>query len=206
MKTTDNLMLIRENGSFVTKEFNSEKEIFTLSENEQMEVVFILFNNQLDVEVFLVGKKASCDVKCIYLTAGEDQGNISLKITHAHSETFSKQTIKGIVCDQAHVIFNGLIKIKPDAQKCSGYQNHRAVLLSEKALVQATPELEIYADDVQCSHGSAIGPLEKEALFYLMARGIDKKEAEKMLIRAFLYDLIPENYHSLADEWLAQHV
>lgn len=207
MKITNNLLLVRENGIFIPKEMKvGRKERFSLSENEKMEAVFIVFGGQLDVDVYLVGNGASCDLRCLYLTSDENETNISLKVLHEHKKTVSNQIIRGVLTDQSRAIFNGVIKMKRDSQQCVGSQNHRAVLLSQNASVQATPELEIYADDVQCSHGSAVGPLEKEALFYLMARGIEEKEAEKILIRAFVCDLIPEDYHFVVDEWLVQHV
>lgn len=206
MKIINNLAIFQKNGQITLEDISEDKKIFNLTANEKLDVVFVVFSGNLEIDVHLKEKAADCDLKCVYLAAEDNKADIRLSVTHECAETSSRQTIKGVLADKASVSFNGVIKMNPFAQKCVGYQNHRAVLLSCDAVVQAVPELEIYADDVQCSHGSAIGPLEKEGLFYLMARGIDEKEAEKMLIRAFLYDLIPQEYHFVADEWLSTHV
>ena len=94
--------------------------------------------------------------------------------------------------DHARAVFQGKIVVHPDAQKTDGHQLNRALLLSDTAEIDAKPELEIYADDVKCSHGATAGELADEALFYLRARGIPKEEARGLLIGAFLAEAMDE--------------
>ena len=100
----------------------------------------------------------------------------------------------------------GTIEIPKDSQKCDGRQNHRAVLLSDKAIVSATPQLEIWADDVQCAHGSAVGPLDKNQLFYLQARGLPKKLARHLLLQSFLGGLMPTEFDAIISKWMDENV
>ena len=104
------------------------------------------------------------------------------------------------------MIFDGVIRIPFDSQKCDGHQNHRAILLSDRASVRATPELEIYADDVKCSHGSAVGGLDETQLFYLVSRGIQQNMAKKMLLKSYAMELLPEKWEVYVDEWMDENV
>jgi Fe-S cluster assembly protein SufD len=92
-------------------------------------------------------------------------------------------------------VFNGKIFVKPDAQKTNAFQSSKALLLSNEASINSKPQLEIFADDVKCSHGAAIGQLDETALFYLMARGITKEEATQILTYAFAHEVI-DHVHS----------
>ncbi len=206
MKTTDNLFFERRGDVLEPVTIESGQAVFDVLAGVKKEFVFILFNNELSVKVNLMGKDASCDINGIYLMAGTDKGQIKFDMVHVSPDTVSHQNIRGVLTDSARMVFDGVIRMPRDSQRCAGYQNHRAVLLSEKAVVRATPELEIYADDVQCAHGSAVGPLETAELFYLMARGIPEKEAKQMLLKAFLSTLLPEQLESVVDEWMAEHV
>ncbi len=96
------------------------------------------------------------------------------------------------MADRAKGVFQGKIFVHPEAQKTDGYQMNRALLLSDKAEIDSKPELEIYADDVRCSHGATVGELEEEHLFYLMARGIDAESARRLLVEAYLGEVIDE--------------
>ena len=120
--------------------------------------------------------------------------------------TLSNHQIKGVLTDNAKMVLNGVIRMPKDSQKCEGFLNHRGVLLSENASVKVTPELEIFADDVKCSHGSAIGALDENQLFYLLARGIDKMTAQKILLKAYLSDLLPDVWDEYIDDWMAKNV
>ena len=90
-------------------------------------------------------------------------------------------------------VFQGKVRVAPDAQKTDGQQMSRAILLSENAIANAKPELEIYADDVICAHGATVGEIDDDQLFYLKSRGISEKKAKQILIRAFLKDIINES-------------
>ena len=115
---------------------------------------------------------------------------IKTNINHLAENTKSYQLIKCVLDDSSKGVYQGKIFVDPSAQKTDGYQLSRAILLNEKSEFDAKPELEIYADDVKCSHGSTSGSLDDDAIFYLMSRGISKKAAYKLLINGFLLDVV----------------
>ncbi len=109
---------------------------------------------------------------------------------HAFPNCFSNEIYKGIVGDSATAVFNGKILVRPDAQKTNAYQSNKNILLSDNATINAKPELEIYADDVKCSHGATSGTLDEEQLFYLRSRGINYENARNLLLAAFGEEII----------------
>ncbi len=111
-------------------------------------------------------------------------------VDHAKPNCFSNELFKGIIADGSTGVFNGKVLVRQDAQKINAYQSSKSILLDRSARIFAKPELEIYADDVKCSHGATTGELDKEALFYLQSRGIPAKRARTMLIEAFARDVI----------------
>jgi Fe-S cluster assembly protein SufD len=102
----------------------------------------------------------------------------------------SNELYKGIIDENATGVFNGKIFVRKDAQKTNAYQSNKNVLLSDAATVNTKPQLEIFADDVKCSHGCTVGRLDEEALFYLKARGIGDKEAKALLLHAFAGEIL----------------
>ena len=115
---------------------------------------------------------------------------IKTNINHLAENTKSYQLIKCVLNDSSKGVYQGKIFVDPSAQKTDGYQLSKAILLNEKSEFNAKPELEIYADDVKCSHGSTSGSLDQDAIFYLMSRGISKKAAYKLLVNGFLLDVV----------------
>jgi Fe-S cluster assembly protein SufD len=103
---------------------------------------------------------------------------------------FSNELYKGIVDEHASGVFNGKIFVRPQAQKTNAYQSNKNVLLSADASVNTKPQLEIFADDVKCSHGCAVGRLDEEALFYLRSRGIGEQKARSLLLNGFAADIL----------------
>lgn len=144
------------------------------------------------------------------MLAGSEHGDVSWRIDHAVPGASSRVLYKNASADTAFGAFQGLILVRPDAQKTDGKMMTRALLLSEEAQFTAKPELEIYADDVQCGHGATIGQIDGEGLFYLMSRGIPRTEAEALLVRAFLQEAIDaidnesvaEALDPIVDGWL----
>jgi Fe-S cluster assembly protein SufD len=120
-------------------------------------------------------------------------------VTHDAVNCESRQVFKKVLRSGAVGVFQGKILVKPGAQKTDGYQISQGLLLDEDSQFLAKPELEIYADDVACSHGSTVGAVDETALFYLTSRGVPRKEAEELLVLAFLDDAIAE----IEDERLA---
>lgn len=140
----------------------------------------------------VMGMGASCNVNGAYMVRGEQHCDTTTVIEHCEPHGTSREVYKGAIDGHARAVFQGKIIVHPGAQKTDGYQLNRALLLSDTAEIDAKPELEIYADDVKCSHGATAGELADEALFYLRARGIPKDEARALLIAAFLSEALEE--------------
>jgi Fe-S cluster assembly protein SufD len=100
---------------------------------------------------------------------------------------------KGVIDDQATAVFNGKVFVRKDAQKINAFQSNGNVLMSDTASVNSKPELEIYADDVKCSHGSTTGQLDEEAVFYLQSRGVSERSARNLLVEAFIGEVLDKN-------------
>jgi len=123
-------------------------------------------------------------------------------VTHDAVDCESRQVFKKVLRNGAVGVFQGKILVKPDAQKTDGYQISQALLLDDDSTFQAKPELEIYADDVKCSHGSTTGAIDEDALFYLCSRGVPRKEATDLLVLSFLAEAIDE----IEDETLREDI
>lgn len=136
--------------------------------------------------VRLLEKGAYAQVDGVYKLDTKGISDITTNIRHLTEYTTSNQLIKGVLNGQSKGVFQGQIHIAKDAVKTSGNQLHRALLLSDDAVVDCKPELEIFADDVKCSHGATSGDLDAEQLFYMQSRGIPLDEAKKILIEAYL--------------------
>jgi Fe-S cluster assembly protein SufD len=143
-----------------------------------------------DVRAILDGEGASCILNGLYVTRGRQHVDNHTTIDHAKPHCTSRELYKGILDDRSTGVFNGRVIVRPDAQKTSAMQTNRNLLLSEEALVNTKPQLEIYADDVKCTHGATIGQLEDDTLFYLRSRGIGEDAARTMLTHAFASELI----------------
>ena len=115
---------------------------------------------------------------------------LKTNINHIGQNTKSYQKIKSVLNKNSKAIFQGKIHVDSNAQKTDGYQLSKAILLSESSEFNAKPELEIYADDVKCSHGSSSGSLNENSIFYLMSRGLNYQQARELLINGFLLDVI----------------
>ncbi|MFT8474507.1 MAG: SufD family Fe-S cluster assembly protein, partial [Acetobacter orientalis] len=137
----------------------------------------------------------------------KQHGDISSVITHAAPDCISRQTVRNVLDGQSRGVFQGKVLVERIAQKTDGYQMNQALLLSEHAEIDAKPELEIYADDVKCSHGATVGALDDDQMFYLRSRGVPEAEARQILIHAFLeeaLDLIAdETAHALSAHIMA---
>ena len=126
----------------------------------------------------------------LYLVDKSQQCDNHIKVHHRATDCTSKQLYKGIMDDEAMAGFHGHVVVHPDAQRTAAFQTNRNILLTDKARVNTTPFLEIYADDVQCSHGATVGQLDDEALFYLRSRGISEHNARKLLMFAFANEIV----------------
>ena len=143
-----------------------------------------------DIVAVLGGEGAHCALDGCYLVDGERLVDNHTTIDHATPHCTSHELYKGILDGRAKAIFNGRIIVREDAQKTDAKQTNRALLLSDDAQVNSNPQLEIFADDVKCTHGAAIGQLDEEALFYLRARGLTMRDARDMLIHAYAGEVL----------------
>jgi Fe-S cluster assembly protein SufD len=144
------------------------------------------------------GEGTHADVNGVNLLNERQHGDTTLVLDHAVPHCTSNEVFRAAVDDQAHSVFQGRINVFPDAQKTDARMMTRALLLSDGAEADNKPELEIFADDVSCGHGATIGALDESLLFYLRARGLSEKEAQALLIQAFVGEAI----ESIADEGL----
>ena len=147
-----------------------------------------LARNELDVA--LLGERGEAHLAGATLARGEQHLDTTLRVEHAVARGTSSQDFKSVVDGRAHAVFQGRIRVAPNAQKTDARQLNRTLLLSGTAAADTKPELEILADDVKCSHGATIGDLDSDALFYLRARGLGEAEARALLIEAFVRELI----------------
>jgi len=143
-----------------------------------------------EINCNLQAKHATAFVSGIINLDGAKQHEIKTNINHLAENTKSYQLIKSVLNENSKGIFQGKIFVDSIAQKTNGYQLSKALLLNENAEFDGKPELEIYADDVKCSHGSTSGSLDENSIFYLMSRGLNHKEAKKLLINGFLLDVV----------------
>lgn len=152
--------------------------------------------------VQLLETGAEAQVDGVYKSELSGVSDITTNIRHLAENTNSNQLVKGVLNGQSKGVFQGQIHIAKDAQKTSGHQLHRALLLSDSATVDCKPELEIFADDVKCSHGATSGDLDNEQLFYMQSRGIELEEAKKILIDAYLEEAYLRVENETIREWL----
>jgi Fe-S cluster assembly protein SufD len=143
-----------------------------------------------DVVATLDGEGAEVTLNGLYLADGDRLVDNHTEIDHARAHCPSHEVYKGILGGKARAVFNGKIIVRQDAQKTNAKQTNRALLLSDNASINTKPQLEIFADDVKCTHGAAIGQLDEDAIFYLRARGLTYFEARDMLIHAFAGEIL----------------
>ena len=166
----------------IDQETNSISETFIFSSGSNY------FKN--DINCNLNGEFSSAFINGIFSLKENKQHEIRTSINHLVENTKSYQLIKGVLGKNAKAVYQGRIFVDSKAQKTDGYQLSKAILLDETSEFNAKPELEIYADDVKCSHGSASGSLNENSIFYLMSRGLNYKQSKELLINGFLLDVI----------------
>jgi Fe-S cluster assembly protein SufD len=162
-----------------------------------------------DVNIDLTGARAHTSLKVANLLRASQHGDLTALVRHLAPNTQSNQTVRTILMDQARGVYQGKIYVDRVAQKTDGYQLSSALLLSPQAEMDTKPELEIYADDVKCSHGATTGALDDAQMFYLQSRGLPEAEARALLLNAFitsLFDGLDENlrarFDGIVEGWL----
>jgi Fe-S cluster assembly protein SufD len=146
--------------------------------------------SRTEVHAQLTGAGAIVHLNAAQILAGSQHSDFTSVVGHTAPGCTSRQTVKNVLADRSRGVFQGKIEVARDAQKTDGYQMNQALLLSPYAEIDSKPELEIFADDVKCSHGATVGELDAEQLFYLRSRGIPDAEARSILVRAFLAEAL----------------
>ena len=149
-----------------------------------------LVRNDLGVE--LAGEQAHCDMVGLYQPVGRQHVDNHTTMIHAAENCSSRELYKGVLEQRSRAVFHGRIVVRPGAQKTDAEQTNNNLLLSQQAEIDTKPQLEIYADEVKCSHGATVGQIDQDALFYLRSRGIDQARARSLLTFAFVNDVIGE--------------
>jgi Fe-S cluster assembly protein SufD len=152
--------------------------------------------------ITLAGEDSELAVNGVNLLRDKQHGDMTLVVDHAVPGCTSRENFRAVLDDRAHSVFQGRIIVRPDAQKTDGKMMTRALLLSDEAEADNKPELEIFADDVSCGHGATSGALDDSLLFYLRARGLPEKQAQALLIQAFVGEAI----EAIEDEALRERV
>jgi Fe-S cluster assembly protein SufD len=143
-----------------------------------------------EIAAVLAGEGAECTLKGLYLATGRQHIDNYTTLDHAREHSTSHELYKGILDGDAHGVFHGRIIVRPEAQKTDAIQRNKNLLLSRGAVVNTKPQLEIYADDVRCTHGATVGQVDQEAVFYLRSRGIGLEEARSLLTVAFTGEIL----------------
>lgn len=143
-----------------------------------------------DIHSQLNAEGASISLNGLYMTKGKQHVDNHTRVDHLKPNTFSTENYRGVMNDRSRAVFNGKVIVHQDAQKIEAHQNNANLLLSDDAEIDTKPELEIYADDVKCSHGATVGQLDKDMMFYLRSRAIDEETAKSLLTFAFAEEVI----------------
>jgi len=143
-----------------------------------------------EIHCNLLGSYASCFVNGLILLSNEEHHELKTNVNHRYEHCKSSQLVKSVLLDKSSGTYQGKIYVEKDAQKTDGYQLSKALVLSKNSTFNSKPELEIYADEVKCSHGSTTANIDQNSIFYLMSRGLSKKQANKMLIEGFLSEAV----------------
>lgn len=178
-----------ENSSLLTTLFFNQKNDSVVS-NTAITLNGGFTRNQ--VEVSINGDNCNADLRGLYLVDGKQHVDNQVFVDHMIPSSRSNQLYKGIMDEHASGVFSGKVLVRRDAQKTQAFQSNKNILLSDNAQINTKPFLEIYADDVKCSHGATIGQLDPNALFYLQSRGLCKRTARQLLMYAFVDEVIKQ--------------
>ena len=195
---------VSEGAHFTMRKLQSEEEgnfqICTEEITQEKDSVFTMHTVTLNgtlvrnnVRVRVNGTNCETNLYGAYLLKGNQHTDNHTVIDHMMPHCLSNELYKGVIDDQATAVFNGKVFVRKDAQKINAFQSNGNVLMSDTASVNSKPELEIYADDVKCSHGSTTGQLNEEAVFYLQSRGISERSARNLLVEAFIGEVLEKN-------------
>ncbi|MBI0001532.1 Fe-S cluster assembly protein SufD [Bartonella sp. W8122] len=171
------------------------------------------FNRQ-EIDIEMPGEGGNFQLRTINLLAGASHSDVTMFVRHIGEDTVSTEIVRNVVADKARGAFQGMIKVSREAQKTDARMTCNSLILSDDAEFDSKPELEIFADDVACGHGSTVAEIDREQLFYLMARGIEESVARGLLVKAFVSQLIDDVENdqmkdvivALINQWLEKHL
>ncbi len=167
---------------------------FELNKKSNLKATFISLGNdgisKNDIRVNLVGEKATADIGGLYIPCSKSILDFNIKMNHLFKKTSSNQFFRGILKEHSRASFTGLVKIEKNCKGSKSNQINNNLVLSKKAHIKSDPQLEIYCNDVECSHGSTVGQFDDDSLFYLCSRGISRENSKKMLLEAFYMDVL----------------
>ena len=183
---------------------------FEISQSASLKATFISLGElqtlKNDIRVDLIDKNASADIGGLYIPKPNSVVDYNIKMNHLSKNTRSNQFFRGILDKYSKASFTGLVKIEKNCINSRSEQVNNNLLLSEKAQIKSDPQLEIYCNDVECSHGSTIGQFDEETLFYLCSRGIHREDAKKMLMEAFYIDILNRINDSSIQEMVEESI
>lgn len=182
---------------------------FDLQDNSKLDLsvfviegIFTRNNFQVDIN----GQNCDALLNGLYLGTKKNVVDNHILVNHNMPNSHSNQFFKGILEDKSRGVFNGKVYVRKDAQKTNAYQSNKNMLTSTDAQIYTKPELEIYADDVKCSHGATSGFLQDNEMFYLMTRGISREESKSLLLKAFAHEVIERLNNSDYEHWLEKKI
>jgi Fe-S cluster assembly protein SufD len=174
-------------------DFHFSREVVKQHKDSNMSINTLTLNGNFvrnDVGISVAGKNAESNLNGAYILRNNQLVDNHTIVDHLVANCQSNELYKGVLYDKSTAVFNGKVFVRQDAQKINAFQSNGNVLMSDDATVNSKPELEIYADDVKCSHGSTTGQLDEEAIYYLRARGLSEKSAKELLVTAFIADVL----------------
>jgi len=171
----------------VNQEYDSHYNFFQLVDGSKL--------GRSNICVQLDGKNAQCNINSLTLSKNNQHIDNNIMVNHNSPQTHSSQFVKSILFDTSIGVFNGRTVVHENAQKITAHQTNKNLLLSKKAKMNSNPQLEIYADDVKCSHGSTTGKIDEDALFYLQSRGINKQDAMELMVTGFANEVLDKIPH-----------
>ena len=170
---------------------------------EPLRLTFVLLpgaSSAVEMEVLMAHPGCEVDIAGLYLCDGDDRFSLKLNLRHEAGDCRSRQLFKGMAAGRSRAIFDGRVYVAHGAQKTSALQENHSLLLGDDAFVESRPQLEIYADDVECSHGATVGSLDEQQQFYMQSRGIPRDEALRLQKISFLYPVLGRLPETLVNE------
>lgn len=210
--TTGEEVLVEKRGHFDYTRVQNERQALQVTltnirqlDGSQVNTFTLTTDGKLvrnNLTIAIDGEQCESHFHGLYLVKGETLVDNHTVVDHRKPNSFSNELYKGVLDDSSRGVFNGKIYVRPDAQKTNAFQSNRNILLTDKAQINTKPQLEIWADDVKCSHGCTTGQLDEEAMFYLQSRGISKELARALLLSAFA----GETLELIANPSLKEHL